>query len=137
MMTRRSLASLLSLPGALAARAQSVPDDPYTSFDPDGTAHIKRALPVPKTISPEAQALMMPGEKWIPAGGTKERDAWMERMQTVYPVDIKDATVAGVDASIVTPKPAAAKKKDRVLICLHRGGLPPDSRSQIQSIPIA
>src|SRR5258708_1904247 len=137
MMTRRSLASFLALPAALAARAQSVPDDPYTSFDPDGTAHIKRALPVPKTISPEAQALMMPGEKWIPAGGTKEPDAWMEKMQRVYPVDIKDTTVAGVDAWIVTPKPAVAKKKDRVLICLHCGGFTADSGSQIDSIPMA
>jgi len=137
MITRRSLASILALPAALAARAQSVPDDPYTSFDPDGTAHIKRALPVPKTISPEAQALMMPGEKWIPAGGTKERDAWMEKMQTVYPVDVKDTPVAGVDAWIVTPKPAVPKKKDRVLICLHGGGFTADSGSQIESIPMA
>ncbi len=139
MITRRSLASLLALPAALAIRAQSpsVPDDPYTSFDPDGTAHIKRALPVPKTISTEVQALMMPGEKWIPAGGTKEREAWMERMQAVYPVDIKDTPVAGVDAWIVTPKPAVAKKKDRVLICLHGGGFTADSGSQIESIPMA
>src|SRR5258708_19839392 len=121
MITRRSLASLLALPAALAARAQSVPDDPYTSFDPDGTAHIKRALPVPKTISTEAQALMMPGEKWIPAGGTKEREAWMERMQAVYPVDIKETPVSGVHPWIVTPKPAVPKNTNPSLICLHAG----------------
>jgi len=138
-MTRRSFSSLLTLPAALAARgqSQSAPPDPYTTFDPDGTAHIKRALPVPKTISPEAQALMMPGQRWVPAGGTKERAAWMEKMRNVYPVDVKDTTVAGVDAWVVTPKNHAAKKRDRVMICLHGGGFTSDSGSQIESIPIA
>jgi monoterpene epsilon-lactone hydrolase len=138
-MTRRSFSSLLTLPAALAARAQSpsAPADPYTTIDPDGTAHIKRALPIPKTISPEAQSLMMPGQRWVPAGGTKERAAWMEKMQAVYPVDVQDTTVAGVDAWVVTPKHPAAKKRECVLICLHGGGFTGDSGSQIESIPIA
>ena len=67
-MTRRSLASLFALPGAFA---QSQPADAYTTFDSDGTAHIKRAVPVPKTISPEAQALMISG-RWMPPSGTEE-----------------------------------------------------------------
>ena len=67
-MTRRSLSSLFALPAAVALRAQPQPAaaDPYTTFDSDGTAHIKRAIPVPKTISPEAQALMASGERWMP-----------------------------------------------------------------------
>src|SRR5260370_22481757 len=119
-MIRRSFSSLPALPAALAVRAQSqsVPTDAYTTFDADGTAHINRALPVPKTISPEAQALMMPGQRWVPAAGTKERAAWMEKMQAVYPVDVKDTTVAGREASVVTPKHPAAKKRGCVLICL-------------------
>ena len=138
-MTRRSFSSLLALPGAFAVRSQSqsVPADPYTTFDPDGTAHIKRTLPIPKTISPQAQALMMPGERWVPAGGTKERAAWMEKMLAVYPVDVKDTSVAGVDAWVVTPKHLLAKKREQVLICLHGGGFTSDSGSQIESIPIA
>jgi len=138
-MTRRSFSSLLTLPAALTVRAQSqsVPADAYTTYDADGTAHIKRALPIPKTISPEAQSLMMPGERWLPAGGTKERAAWMEKMQAVYPVDVKDTSVAGVDAWVVTPKNLATNKRDRVLICLHGGGFTSDSGSQIESIPIA
>src|SRR5258708_10899025 len=138
-MTRRSFSSLLTLPAAVAVRAQSqsASANAYTTFDADGTAHINRALPVPKTISPEAQALMMPGKSWVPAGGTKERAAWMEKMQSVYPVDIKDTPVAGVDAWVVTPKHSAAKKRECVLICLHGGGFTSDSGSQIESIPIA
>src|SRR5258708_17134929 len=88
-------------------------------------------------MSAEAQSLMMPGVRWLPAGGTKERAAWMEKMQAVYPVDVQDTSVAGVDAWVVTPKHPAAKKRDRVLICLHGGGFTSDSGSQIESIPIA
>ena len=41
---------------ALAASAQTspAPQDSAT-FDPDGTAHITRVVPMPATISPEAQ----------------------------------------------------------------------------------
>src|SRR5260370_26582054 len=138
-MTRRSFSSLLALPAALTVRAQSpsAPADAYTTFDPDGTAHITRALPVPKTISPEAQSLMLPGKSWVPAGGTKQRAARMEKMQTVYPVEVKETAVAGVQVWVVTPKNPGANKRERVLICLHGGGFTSDSGSKIESIPIA
>src|SRR5579863_7244792 len=137
-MTRRSLASFIALPAALALRskAQSVEADPYTSFDSDGTAHIQRAIPVPKTISPEAQALMVSG-KWMPAGGTPERDFFMERMKAAYPVDVEATTFGGVKVWAVTPRRIAPKKQDRLLICLHGGGFTSDSGSLIESIPIA
>jgi epsilon-lactone hydrolase len=137
-MTRRSLSSLFALPAAFALRskAQSVATDPYTTFDSDGTAHIQRAIPVPKTISPEAQALMVSG-KWMPAGGTKERDSFMEKMKAAYPVDVEATTLGGVNVWAVTPKHVAPKKQDRLLICLHGGGFTSDSGSLIESIPIA
>lgn len=137
-MTRRSLSSLFALPAAFALRskAQSVAADPYTTFDSDGTAHIQRAIPVPKTISPEAQALMVSG-KWMPAGGTKERDSFMEKMKAAYPVEVDATTLGGVKVWAVTPKHIAPKKQDRLLICLHGGGFTSDSGSLIESIPIA
>ena len=137
-MTRRSLSSLFALPAAFALRskAQSVAADPYTTFDSDGTAHIQRAIPVPKTISPEAQALMVSG-KWMPAGGTKERDSFMEKMKAAYPVEVEATTLGGVKVWAVTPKHIAPKKQDRLLICLHGGGFTSDSGSLIESIPIA
>jgi epsilon-lactone hydrolase len=138
-MTRRSLSALVGLPAALAmrARAQSVADDTVTTFDADGTAHIKRAIPVPKTISSEAQALMTSGDRWVPAGGTKERDSFMEKMRAAYPVDFEDTTFAGVKVWAVTPKRLAPQKRDRFLLCLHGGGFTSDSGSLIECIPIA
>jgi epsilon-lactone hydrolase len=138
-MTRRSLSSLFALPAAFAVRArpQSAPADLHTTFDTDGTAHITRAIPVPKTISPEAQALMVSGESWVPRTGTKERDAFMEKMMARYPVDFEETTFGGVKVWGVTPKRVAPKKRDRLLICLHGGGFTSDSGSLIESIPIA
>jgi monoterpene epsilon-lactone hydrolase len=139
--TRRSLPFLLTLPAAFAARAQSqsqpAETDPYTTFDADGTAHIQRAIPVPKTISPEAQALMRSRERWMPPGGSGEAAAFMERMHAVYPADVEDTKYGGVAVWNVTPKRLSSKKRARVLICLHGGGFTGDSGSQIESIPIA
>jgi len=138
-MTRRSLSSLFALPAAfvMRARSQSATVDAYTTFDNDGTAHITRAIPVPKTISPEAQALMASGEPWMPRGGSKERDSFMERMNVTYPVDFEATTFGGVKVWTVTPKRLAPKKQDRLLICLHGGGFTSDSGSLIESIPMA
>jgi len=138
-MTRRSLSSLFALPAALAMRAQSqsAAADAYTTFDSDGTAHIKRAIPVPKTISPEAQALMVSGERWMPQSGTKESASFMEKMKAAYPVDVEATTFGGVKVWAVTPKRLAPKKRDRLLICLHGGGFTSDSGSLIESIPMA
>src|ERR1022692_3361656 len=138
-MTRRSLASLFALPAAFAmrARSQSVAADGYTTFDKDGTAHINRDIPVPKTISPEAQALMASGEPWMPRGGTKERDSFMETIKAAYPVDVEATTLGGVKVWAVTPKRLGPKKQGRLLICLHGGGFTSDSGSLIESIPMA
>jgi len=129
-MTRRSLSRLFALPAAFALRAQSqsAAADAYTTIDSDGTAHIKRAIPVPKTISPEAQALMVSGERWMPRAGTKESAAFM---------DVEATTFAGVKVWMVTPKRPAPNKHDRLLICLHGGGFTSDSGSLIESIPMA
>ena len=138
-MTRRSLASVFALPAAFAcqARAQSPATDDLTTIDSDGTAHIKRTIPVPKTISPETYALMVSGKRWTPEPGTKESDEFVEKMHSIYPVEIEPTTVAGVRAKIVTPKRAAPHKRDRVLICLHGGGFTSDSGSVFESTSIA
>ena len=138
-MTRRSLASLFALPAAFAARtrAQTAPAAYSTAFDSDGTAHITRTIPAPKTISPEAYALMTSGARWAPQSGTKEALDNLERMHATYPVDTEQTTIAGVKATIFTPKHSAPDKHDRVLISLHGGGFTSNSGSTIESIPIA
>ena len=136
---RESLASLLMMPIAWAwqARAQTPPTDDLTTIDSDGTAHIKRAVPVPKTISSNAYDLMVSGKRWIPEPGTKQAADFAEKLQATYPVDITEATLAGVACKVVVSKRAAPHKQDRVLICLHGGGFTSDSGSTLESVTIA
>ena len=138
-LTRRSLASLLTLPAALSwrARAQSPIADDLTTVDSDGTAHIKRSVPVPKTVSPEAYALMVSGKRWTPEPGTKQAADFTERLHATYPVDMTETTLAGVLCKVVIPKHAAPHKQDRVLICLHGGGFTSDSGSTLEGTTIA
>ncbi len=138
-MTRRSLASLLAFPAAFAARvrAQAAPVAYSTSFDPDGTVHITRTIPVPKTISPEAYKWMTTSDSLRPKGGTKEAAAYTEKMHAVYPTEMEQTTIAGVKVKIFTPKHYPAEKRDRILISLHGGGFTSDSGSTIESVPIA
>ena len=133
------MASLFALPAAFAgqARAQSAPADGSTTIDSDGTVHITRAIPVPKTVSPEAYAKLVTGTSWAPDEGSKEAADLIDKMRAAYPVDIERTTVAGVNAKIVTPKNAAPNKKDRVLLCVNGGGFQTDSGSFLEAIPIA
>jgi hypothetical protein len=104
-MTRReSLASLFILRAATAWRAQgeTLPADDLTTIDSDGTAHIKRSVPIPKTISSDAYARMVSGERWIPEPGTKEAKDFAEKLQATYPAEITETTLAGVACKVVT-----------------------------------
>src|SRR5258708_6285926 len=139
-MTRReSLASLLMMPVAWAwqAPAQVPSGDDLTTIDGEGNAHIKRAVPVPKTISSDAHALIVSGKRWIPEPGTKQAADFAEKLQATYPVEITETTLAGVASKVVIPKRAAVHKQDRVLICLHGGGFTSDSGSTLESATIA
>jgi monoterpene epsilon-lactone hydrolase len=139
-MTRReSLASLFILPVASAwqARDETPPADDLTTIDSDGTTHIKRAVPVPQTISSDAHARLVSGKKWMPEPGTKEAVDFAEKLQATYPVEITETTLAGVASKVVIPKRAAAHKQDRVLICLHGGGFTSDSGSTLEGTTIA
>lgn len=134
-----SVASLL-----FAQSNSSAPQDSAT-FDADGTAHVTRVIPMPPTISAEAQ-------KWLetldaqppkPMEALPERrtrtDAW-RKWDTAealkhYPAKVAEATIAGVRTDIITPVEGESGK--RVLINLHGGGFNSDSGSGIEGIPIA
>ena len=134
------LALLLALPPALSA--QQPPQTNSSVLDANGTAHVTRVIPVPKTISPEAQASLR-----RPAGvehqSLVERRATTEAWQTrageasrkAYPVNIASLTIAGVPVRNVLPLEDA--HPDHVLINVHGGGFNSDSGSFTESIPIA
>jgi len=133
------LALIVIAPTVLALAQDSA------TFDADGTAHITRVIPVPTTVSPEAQKWLdsLNQQKVGPPESLAERrtrtDAW-RRMDSAearkfYPVNVEETTTAGVRTDIITPLDSPASK--RVLINLHGGGFNSDSGSLIEGVPIA
>lgn len=117
------------------------------SVDQQGAMHITRVIPMPQTISPEAQQYLLhpvshPGSTATLAEVRAATDAMQAHdsaaNRTLYPVNIASSSVAGVPVRIVTPvTPIPAAHADQVLICLHGGGFTTDSGSLTESIPIA
>jgi len=131
---------------------QATPPQSDTSYiDGHGTAHITRVVPVPQTISPEAQKTLsrVVPDANVPQTLEQRRagtDKWQigagEKSRAVYPVKIESQTIAGVPVRIVDPitgtqGDATPQHPDRVLINLHGGGFISDSGSFTESIPIA
>jgi monoterpene epsilon-lactone hydrolase len=139
---------LLSMVGVSgAAVAQSAPANPDSAtFDPDGTAHITRVVPMPTTVSPEAQKWLKDIEQDSPHDATlAARRARTERWQQsqsaeakrLFPVNVEPQTIAGVKIDIIAPLITPAHNLKRVLINLHGGGFNSDSGSLIEGIPIS
>jgi monoterpene epsilon-lactone hydrolase len=113
---------------------------------PDGTAYVTRVVPVPKTISPEAQKMLarVVSDANMPVPLAQRRsgtDKWQagagEVSKKLYPVNVEESTIAGVPVRVVTPLTMAPGKRNRVLINLHGGGFDSDSGSLTETIPIA
>ena len=125
----------------------SLPQNDSSYIDGQGTAHISRVIPLPKTISPQAREYLarpLPdstanqslAEKRARTDAIQLHDS--EQNRALYPVNIASSTIAGIPVRIVTPiGPIPADKMDRVLINLHGGGFTTDSGSLTESIPIA
>ena len=112
----------------------------------DGTAYVTRVVPVPTTISPEAQKVLarVVSDAAVPETLEQRRagtDKWQagagEASKKMYPVSVTAETIANVPVRIVTPLIMAEEKRDRVLINLHGGGFNSDSGSLTESIPMA
>ena len=139
-----SLATFL-LAVAASAQTSAAADPDSATFDPNGTAHILRVVPMPATVSPEAQKWLKEIEHNSPqpeetlAERRKHTDEWRARdsaeAKRLYPVNVAETTTAGVRTDIVTP--LAEANKNLVLINLHGGGFNSDSGSLIEGIPIA
>src|SRR5579862_6247381 len=140
-----ALALLAAVALTVAAQNSAAPQDSAT-FDPDGTAHITRVIPMPKTISPEAQRWLASltqqkgGEQTL-AERRARTDEWRKfgsgEARKYYPANVEETTTAGVRTDIITPLSMPAANRDRVLINLHGGGFNSDSGSLIEGIPIA
>jgi acetyl esterase/lipase len=108
-----------------------------TVIDADGTAHITRVIPVPKTISPEAQTRLATGATWAPGPNSPEAAELIKKARSLYPVKEEEKRIAGVPVRFFTPPEIPAAKRNRLLINLHGGGFTVDSGSFLESIPIA
>ena len=126
------------------AKPPSAPDS--ASFDLDGTAHITRVIPMPSTISPEAQKWLdsLAHEKYGPqtlaerrAGTNKWRAEDSAEARKLFPVNIEEKIIAGVRTDVITPLETPAAHRECVLINLHGGGFNSDSGSLIEGVPIA
>ena len=122
-----------------------VPQTDTCMVDPDGTAHVTRVVPVPGTISPEAQKFVSwPGPSGPElslaeqrAGTDKFRIGRAAEARKFFPVNVEEKTLGGVRCDIITPLKTPAAKRDRVLINVHGGGFVTDSGSLVEGIPIA
>jgi monoterpene epsilon-lactone hydrolase len=136
----------LALCSSGAAQSASTPPVDSASFDADGTAHVTRVVPIPSTISPEAQEwLASLAKKKSQSQTLAERriatDAWRKsgsaEARRLYPVNVEETRIVGVRTDVITPLTMPEANRGRVLINLHGGGFVSDSGSLIEGVPIA
>jgi acetyl esterase/lipase len=128
-----------------ATAPNAVPQTDTCTVDADGTAHVTRVVPVPQTISPEAQKFIsQPGPSGPEPTLAERRKATdtfrtgrAEEARKLYPVEIKEQTMGGVRCDVIKPLKIPAAKQDRVLINVHGGGFNADSGSLVEGVPIA
>jgi epsilon-lactone hydrolase len=123
--------------------ATQAPNEDTSYIAPDGTAHVTRVVPVPQSLSLQAQRFLAgPASDAVSTQTLEQRrigtDAWQTRAgeasRKVYPASVRRSTIAGVPVRLVTP--LSGMVPDRVLINLHGGGFNSDSGSLTETIPI-
>lgn len=139
-----ALAVLMPMSGMAQTSTKTMTDS--STILPDGTAVVRRVVPVPKTVSPAAQKWLAqvvsdapshPSVAQQRAGTDKWQAGAGEVSKKLYPANVAAATIAGVPVRVVTPLTIAPNKKDFVLINVHGGGFVVDSGSLTETIPIA
>ena len=133
-------AGMLAQSGAIPAKTDS------SVIGPDGTAYVTRVVPVPTTVSAEAQRMLArpASDVAVPQSLAERRrgtDTWQagagEAFRKLYPVEVKADTMAGVPVRVITPPSIPEAHRARVLMNLHGGGFNSDSGSLTESIPVA
>jgi monoterpene epsilon-lactone hydrolase len=126
--------------------AEQAPNRDTSYIEQDGTAHVTRVIPVPKTVSPEGQRRLSRQEpdQGAPvslADRRKNTDAYTARARGEWsklcPNQLVEEKMAGVPVRIVTPDGMPEANRDKVLLNLHGGGFNSDSGSYTESIPVA
>ena len=134
----------LVVPAVCADR--SIPQSNSSYIDEHGTAHITRVVPIPKTISPEAQkSLTRPMSDSAPEPtvaedrkqAEDEQEYLAKDMQQMYPTTLARDTIASVQVRIITPSNIPTENRDRVLLNVHGGGFQADWGSVSETVPIA
>ena len=133
-------------PAPQPTTAAEAPNRDTSYIDSQGKAHVTRVVPVPATISTQAQLVLGHAE---PDQGSPEplalrrsrTDAWAVRAAAAWsrlcPNQLVEDKIAGIPVRIVTPEGMPEANKDKVLLNLHGGGFNSDSGSYTESIPIA
>src|SRR5579859_6767912 len=133
-------------PQLIARQSAKSKQTDSSKIAPDGTAYVTRIVPVPTTVSPEAQKVLarVVSDAAVPETLEQRRtatDKWQagagDAAKKLYPVNIASDTIAGVPVRVITPLTVAPENLDRVLINLHGGGFNSDSGSLSETIPIA
>jgi monoterpene epsilon-lactone hydrolase len=137
---------LLIVAGSAVAQIAPEAQKDSATFDANGTAHITRVVPMPTTISAEAQTWLESLTHGTPGPETlverrARTDAWRAQdsaeARKLYPVNVEEVNTAGVRTDIITPVTMPGENKNRVLINLHGGGFNSDSGSLIEGVPIS
>jgi epsilon-lactone hydrolase len=115
------------------------------TFAANGTAHITRIIPMPSTVSPEAQKWLdsLARQKYVTESLAERRvatDKWRAEdsaeARRMFPVNVEEKKIGGVPTDVITPLDMPEQNRERVLINLHGGGFNSDSGSLIEGVPI-
>jgi acetyl esterase/lipase len=126
--------------------ATEAPTRDSSYIDAQGTAHVTRVVPVPTSLSPQAQLFVDRAEpdQGPPQSLAQRRagtDAYTARARAAWsrlcPNELVEDKIAGVPVRVITPEGLPEANRDKVLLNLHGGGFNSDSGSYTESIPIA
>lgn len=129
-----------------ATTAATAPHKDSSYIGPNGTAYVTRVVPIPRDISPQAQAFLAHRQSDAQQHLTiaQQRhgtDVWQAHAGQVslelYPAKLSRSTIAGVPVRIITPIHTPPNHRDYVLMNVHGGGFVVDSGSLTETIPMA
>jgi monoterpene epsilon-lactone hydrolase len=132
-----------------AAIAQPPPQAPAVHVDDDGTVHAPAmVVPPSKFLSPEGKAYLSQHLRDMQNPtvlGQKDgvpifMQGYLARQKSLFAVDRRETTIAGVNAYVYRPRSGVApRNRRRVLINLHGGGFSGcfPGCAELESIPVA